>query len=105
MANGAGDTPNRISVSEDTMRRILAEFKLELFGELQKYATQAVVDALNTRIGILERDGSIGTRDELKDHEARLRSVEALKFQLRGVIIAGAFVVTTVAAMSWQLWG
>lgn len=105
MANGTGDTPSRISVSEDTMRRILAEFKLDLFTELQKYATTAVVDALTTRIGVLERDGSIGTRDELKDHESRIRSMESQKFQLHGVTITLLFVITTLATMSWHIWG
>lgn len=45
----------RISVSEDTLRRLLAEFKLELLGVLETYARAESVAMLAERVERLER--------------------------------------------------
>ena len=44
----------RITVSEDTLRRILAEFKLELLEELKNYVSVTAHAALESRVKILE---------------------------------------------------
>jgi len=44
----------RISVSEDKLRSMFYEFKLELLAELKNYATTASVDALDGRVKVLE---------------------------------------------------
>jgi hypothetical protein len=45
---------DELHVSEDRFRAIFAEFKLELFRELDKYATIASLDSLEKRVSLLE---------------------------------------------------
>lgn len=52
---------------------------------------------LDTRVTILEHMP--------RDHEERLRSLEGVRSQVRGIYIAFAFLVTTIATMSWHIWG
>jgi hypothetical protein len=49
-------TPNnsRISVSEDRLRLLFAEFKLDLLQQLSQYATTAAVEKQSERIRALE---------------------------------------------------
>lgn len=51
-ASGGGN--GRISVSEDTLRRILAEFKLDLLNELKNYVSSEAFSALEGRVKTLE---------------------------------------------------
>ena len=44
------EPPTRISVSEDKLRSMFAEFKLDLFTELQKYATLVALSAVEHRL-------------------------------------------------------
>lgn len=48
------DAPARIQVSEERLRQLFAEFKLELFRELEKYATAREVESLDQRVKTLE---------------------------------------------------
>lgn len=52
----ADSTPNnsRISVSEDRLRLLFAEFKLDLLQQLSQYATTAAVEKQAERIRALE---------------------------------------------------
>lgn len=52
---------------------------------------RADVKALDEKIDKIDRTGSIGTREELTDHETRLRSLERAKWALGGIGgVAGA---------------
>lgn len=48
------ETSGRLSMSEETLRRLLAEFKTELVEELKKYATVAAHEAVEARVRSLE---------------------------------------------------
>lgn len=98
----------RISVSEDTLRRILAEFKLELFQELKKYASQPYVDSIEKRVSQIEQHGSIGSQGNkvfIDDHETRLRVLEKLQWKAVGMAVAVSTVLTLLATVSWHIWG
>ena len=43
------------------------------------------VKRLNDKINQIDRTGSIGTREELNDHETRIRSLERSKWAFGGV--------------------
>lgn len=45
----------------------------------------AKVDRLSDKLDRIDRQGSIGTREELSDHESRLRSLEKKSWALTGV--------------------
>jgi len=59
------ETPTRISVSEDRLRLLFAEFKLDLVKELSAYATVAAMEKWQKEV-----------RDSLVDLGTRLRKVE-----------------------------
>lgn len=46
---------SRISVSEDRLRALFAELKLDIFEKLDQYATKDMVDKLNLRVTTLEK--------------------------------------------------
>ena len=46
--------PSRISVSEDRLRALFAEFKLDLLEELKSYVRIAAFEALDLRVRTLE---------------------------------------------------
>lgn len=45
------------------------------------------VKALSEKIDKIDRQGSIGTREELADHERRIRRVEAWKYALPPTLV------------------
>jgi hypothetical protein len=44
----------RLSVSEDKLRAILSDFRLELVKDMEKLATTAALDMLDARVKVLE---------------------------------------------------
>lgn len=48
------DTNSRLTVSEDRIRALLAEFRLDLVNEFEKFATNAAMEMLDARVKILE---------------------------------------------------
>lgn len=67
----------RINVSEDKLRAILAEFKLELFGELRNYATQESLDALAVTVSALT-----GRMQTFEDRRVTREEFHAIKSDL-----------------------
>ncbi len=59
------------------------------------------VKHLELKLELIDRQGSIGTRDELRDHETRIRSVERWKYGIPvSMLIA---VVTALGYLAHQL--
>lgn len=56
------------------------------------------VNALDEKIDRIDRQGSIGTREDLSDHEQRIRRVEAWVYGIpfAGVLAAGSVVAALV---------
>lgn len=50
----AGESGSRMSVSEETLRRLFAEFESKVVQKLTEYATKAAHDALEGRVKSLE---------------------------------------------------
>lgn len=46
---------------------------------------RADVKALDDKIEKIDRNGSIGTREELTDHEIRIRGIERFRWGLTGI--------------------
>lgn len=92
----------RISVSRDALRAELAEFKLQLLGELRdeldRKASRAVVEALDVRVSSLERQNA-DTR-AVNVHNEELFSKRE---KLIGLWIAGGGL--TLAALTMVLAG
>jgi len=85
MADGNGHS--RISVSEETLKRVLAEFKLELVKELQSYASRASVESLGREV------------QALREYVAG--AVAVSKYQRW---LLGSIVVVSLGALSTLIW-
>lgn len=55
----------------------------------------AKVDALSQKLDAIDRQGSIGTREELIDHENRIRTLEGRNWRLAG----GTTVIAAIAGV------
>lgn len=58
------------------------------------------VKLLSAKLDRIDRDGSIGTRQELIDHEARLRTLETSGFRLQGAWATIGIIAATVAGLA-----
>jgi hypothetical protein len=99
-----GNGSSRISVSEDKLRAVLAEFKLELFQDLRSYATQVAVDSLGTamhaaveglglRVGAVEKQMA-----QMQGGEDKGRQVSATVLAWAAILVA---VLSALATLIW----
>lgn len=88
----------RISVSEEKLRLMLADFKLELFKELSKYAT---TDALKTATAILSHDISELARRQtvVELWRAAQEGSDQQGRRVSGAVVAWAAVAVSLAAL------
>jgi hypothetical protein len=87
----------RISISEDRLRAMFSEFKLELVKEFEKFATIAAFEMLDTRVKVLElwQAGIIGVAKERNDVSRRTIAWAGLIVALLGAIAALIFQIAT----------
>lgn len=64
----------------------------------------AQMDAAMTKLELRLVERFAAKKDHL-DLEKRVDSLESVRSQLRGIMVALAFVVSTLATMSWHIWG
>jgi hypothetical protein len=93
-------TPSRVSVSEEKLRRILVEERMEIMRELAKLATTDAVNALAARVAILElwraaRDAANATKRELTSKQLAWLGVIA------GLLAIFAGLIGSVATILW----
>jgi hypothetical protein len=81
----------RLSVSEERLKLLFAEFKLDLFKELATYARVVDVekwrDELNTRVRLLE-DNQTGTLAVSRNKQRVMNVVYGLAFSTIGALVA-----------------
>lgn len=93
-----------ITVSEDRLGRILADFKLELFkmirDELAKKADASDVEALATRVGVIETHGSREAQLALKRADDQQDAIEALNTWKVGLAVVTALLTLVLATIA-----
>lgn len=92
------DSSTRISVSEDRLRALLAEFKLDLFGELRKYATQASLDALASTVA-----ATTGRVQTLEDRRVTRDEFHAVKSDIATLQLWRAGQAAMSGLKRWQV--
>lgn len=85
---GDNESGGRISVSEDKLKAVLSDFKLELVAEFDKFATKAALEMLDARVKLLElwQAGVIGERRERAGLSERALSLIALLVATMGAL-------------------
>ena len=78
----------RLSVSEERIKLLLADFKLELVKEFEKFATTAALEMLDARVKVLElwQAGIVGIAKERNDVSRKTLAWAALIAALFGTI-------------------
>ena len=88
---------DRITVSEERLQRILADFKLELYkmlrDDLAKKADATHVDSLSMRVSNLEQHGSPEAQAALKTIERQAEKIESLGRWQNGLTAISAFLL------------
>ena len=62
------------------------------------------VDTLIVQVATMVAN-AVTSSDQAKDHEDRIRKLEAWRYKGMGMIAAFTFAVTIVATASWHIWG
>ena len=80
----------RLSISEEKIKLLLADFKLELVKEFEKFATTAALEMLDARVKVLElwQAGIVGVARERNDVSRRTVAWAAVVVALFGAIAA-----------------
>jgi hypothetical protein len=99
MDNGSSNNDIRISYGVKELLALQHESLDRIERKVDEGAVRQAeaIAKIDTRVTILEQAP--------RDHEDRIRSLEGVRFQMRGVYLALAFMVTTLATMSWHIWG
>ena len=76
----------RLSVSEEKIKLLLADFKLELVKEFEKFATTAALEMLDARVKVLElwQAGIVGIAKERNDVSRRTLAYVGIAAALLG---------------------
>jgi hypothetical protein len=94
--SGGLESGGRISVSEDKLRLLFAEFKLELVKELAAYATVVVFEGFKKEV--TESVGSLNARLRIVE-DSQVGNAAVSKVQKMWLGFAAAFVTTAMGTL------
>lgn len=64
----------------------------------------AQMDAAMSKLEVRLIDRFAGKKDH-EDLEKRVSALERIRWQVGGIVIALVFVISTLATLSWHIWG
>ena len=89
--------PGRITVSEDRLRLVLAEFKLELVKELERFVSRSDHESLDNRVKTLE----IWRATVSGGEQERRVWIDSRRFVYGLAVTAVAGLLAAVATLVW----